>query len=344
MKNIGRLVALAMLLILIISSVFAVSPVKTNNELDTYADTLTLMPSDDGTYIVSNAYSRGGISVKPFDGREVYSSSDDTLYMRINPTAFIKAKRLEIDIDNYNVILSQKDAYEFSPILLEKISKIMDNVAAGRIELSEPLVVYYPEGNEIQSRGITSERKTYTGYNGQQYYQELLTCSGNSKEFDVKMPKEPLKQYWEDVFVAGVKAMVDGVFSSIDNKAWTLFTVFGQGVSTSISTSQASTHTAKLFENKYSKITYLMRDGQYVSSSVIDYAYEYFYENLINVDGKDFYSNGRTAHFSDKATGYDNADEYAYRAEGYQNYNNQITQYRYRNSSQNVDTFVDSLF
>lgn len=220
----------------------------------------------------------------------------------------------------------------------------MDNVAAGRIELSEPLVVYYPEGNEIQSRGITSERKTYTGYNGQQYYQELLTCSGNSKEFDVKMPKEPLKQYWEDVFVAGVKAMVDGVFSSIDNKAWTLFTVFGQGVSTSISTSQASTHTAKLFENKYSKITYLMRDGQYVSSSVIDYAYEYFYENLINVDGKDFYSNGRTAHFSDKATGYDNADEYAYRAEGYQNYNNQITQYRYRNSSQNVDTFVDSLF
>lgn len=344
MKRIRQLVALTMLLMLITSSVFAVSPVKTDNELDTYAETLTLMPSSDGTYVVSNAYSRGGISVKSFDGSEVYSSSDNTLYMRINPTAFIKAKRLEIDVDNYNVILSQKGAYEFSPILLEKISKIRDNVAAGRIELCEPLVVYYPEGNEIQSRGVTSERKTYTGYKGQQYYQELLTCKANSKEFDVRMPKEPWKQYCENVFVAGAKATVDGIISSAANKTWTLVSIFGQGVSNSISTNQASEHTAKLFENKYSKITYLMRDGQYISSSVIDYAYDYFYENFINVDGEDFYSNGRTAHFSDKATGYDNADEYAYRAEGYQNYNNQITQYRYRNSSENVDTFVDSLF
>lgn len=345
MKRISCFVAMIMLSVLFSNTAFAVStPYDNDTTLDVLADTLMLVPNDDGTYVISNGSRSGSISVTKFDGTDVYADAVNSLYMRVNATAFIRAKSFQVDLESYQTLLNRSTGIEFSPRLLEIVTKIMNDVASGKIELNRPLVIYYPEEHEIETRGITSSTKTYIGYKGKQYYQELLSCSGNSLEFNVRMPKTKWSQYCENVFVAGVQTMMDGVINTATYDYWTLISIFTNFPSDSLSTTQAGEHTAKLFENKYTKITYFMRDGEYISSSVIDYAYDYSYENFINIPGIDFYSNGRTQHFSEKATGYDNADEYAYHAEVSGNYNNQITKYRYRNSTLELNTFVDSLF
>lgn len=345
MKRISCFVAMIMLSVLFSNTAFAVStPYDNDSTLDVLADTLMLVPNDDGTYVISNGSRSGNISVTKFDGTDVYADAVNSLYMRVNTTTFVRAKSLQVGPDNYQMLLNRSSGIEFSPRLLEIVTKIMNDVASGKIELSRPLVIYYPEEHEIETRGITSSTKTYTGYKGRQYYQELLSCSGNSLEFNVRMPKVQWQQYCEYVFVAGIKTMMDGVINTATNNTWTIASIFTNFPSNSLSTTQAGKHTAKLIENKYTKITYLMRDGEYISSSVIDYAYDYFYENIINIDGVGSYYNGITPHSSEKAPGYDNADEYAYHAEVSGNYNNQITSYLYRNSTMKIDIFVDSLF
>lgn len=345
MKKIRCFIAVIMLIVLFSNNASAVSiPYENGTSLDTLADTLMLVPNDDGTYAISNGSRSGSISVTKYDGPDVYADAANSLYMRINTTTFTQAKSFQVGLDNYQTLLNRSVGIEFSPRLLDIVSKIMNDVASGKIELNRPLVIYHPEEHEIETRGITSSTKTYTGYNGRQYYQELLSCSGNSLEFNVNMPETKWSQYCKNVFVAGVKTMMDGIINTATNEYWTIASIFTDFPSESLSTTQANEHTAKLYENKYTKITYFMRDGEYISSSVIDYAYDYSYENFINIPGIDFSSMGRTESFNEKATGYDNADEYAYNAEVSGNYNNQITCYRYRNSTEGIDTFVDSLF
>lgn len=313
---------------------------------DTYEDTIVLMENTEGIYEIVNSNSRTGIRVTAREGGQIYESDVNNLFMRIDANRFMKAEELSIDTHNYSQFKVVADNKGLSNQLLSDIDRIMEKVHNGEIELAEPLAVYIPEPIYVKNdgRSITSSTKTYTGYAGRQYYQELLDCRGNSLEFNVTMPSSRWSQYCSQVFQSVVTTSASAGLDAVTGGTWTLLSVFLQSTSDSISTTQAIQHTAKLFENKYTKYTYLVQDGEYYVGSVIDYTYNYFFRNFINVDGADFYSNGDTGKLTAKAAGYDSADEYAYRNYVNSSYNNTITRYNYKNTSQGINTYVSSLF
>lgn len=332
--------------LLLVVLVFTAIPLTARATEETYAESIVLVENADGLYEITNSNSRTGIRATARDGGQIYDGDSDALFMRVDNNLFMRAEELFIDAQNYLQFETIANRKQLSSPLRTDVEEIMTRVLKGEIELEEPLAIYIPEPIESKntSRSITTTTKTYTGYAGKQYYQELLDCKGNSKEFDVIMPSSQWSQYCGQVFESAVITSASAGLDAISSGTWTLLSVFLHTTSDSISTSQAYTHTAKLFENKYIKYTYLVQNGEYYIGSVIDYAYKYFFRNFINVDGEDFYSDGDTANFYAKAAGYDSADEYAYRYYLNSSYNNSISRYNYRNSTKGINTYVDSLF
>lgn len=160
---------------------------------DGYLDTIVLIENSEGIYEVANVNVRSGILVTAMDGNEIYQSSNNEVFMRIDESRFMKAQVITIDATSYTSSNTRDAGYPLSDLLLEDINKIMVKVSGGEIELTEPLTVYIPEvintGNN--SKSVTSTTTTYTGYANRQYYQEVLHCKGNSLEFNVNMPNSP---------------------------------------------------------------------------------------------------------------------------------------------------------
>lgn len=335
-------------LLLVLALAVGICPAAFASEMpaDTYEETIVLVENEEGIYEVANPNVRGGLVVTAKEGGQIYEGNSDNLFMRIDDSRFMKAEELSVDADNYSEFKATAESKQLSSQLLSDIERIMAKVANGEIELEEPLAVYVPEPIEVQSnaRSITKTTKTYTGYKGLKYYQELLDCKGNSLEFNVKKPAATWVQYCGQVMKAGAIAVANGIMNTVTGGTWTVLSIFVQSTSDAIQTTQAFTHTAKLFENKYTKYTYLVQAGEYYNGSVIDYTYKYFYENYINVDGENFYSDGKTASFSAKAPNYDKADEYAYLYWTNPIYDSRITKYEYTNTDKSITTYVQSMF
>lgn len=336
-------------LLLVLALVVGICPAAFAGEemsADAYEETLVLLQNEDGIYEVVSPNVRSGLAVKAKEGGQIYEGNSDNLFMRIDDSRFMKAEVLSVDADNYSQFKVTAEKKQLSDQLLSDIERIMDKAAKGEIELVEPLAVYVPESVEVQrnARTITKTTKTYTGYAGRQYYQELLDCKANSLEFNVKNPASPLDQYMEHLFKAGAEAGVDGIMSATTGPGWTLAKIFLFTPNDSIPTTYAYKHTAKLFENKYTKYTYLVQTGEYYFGSKIDYTYKYFFRNFINQDGEDFSAVGDTGNCTAMAFGYDRADEYAYKYWANPIYENIIKRYKYTDKNTNVDTYVDSLF
>ncbi len=320
-------------------------PITSTSDI-VYEETLTLVENEDGIYEIGNPNAKTGIRVEAKEGGQVYEGTSKNLFMRIDATHFMKAEALLVDTNNYAQFQEIADEKELSDQLLHDIDNIMEKVHNNNLELEEPLVVYIPEPIESKSlaRSETKTTRTYTGYAGMKYYQELLDCKGNSLEFNVKMPNATWKEYCSQVLAASVVTLAGAALDAVTGKSWSMLSVFAQSTSSSISTTKALSHTAKLFENKYTKYTYVIVNEEQHIGSVIDYTYNYFFRNFINVDGEDFYSNGDTSKQTAKVKGYDQADEYAYKNYMYYSYNARISGYKYENTSKGVSTYVDSLF
>lgn len=335
-------------LLLVLALVVGICPAAFAMEtaIDTYAESIVLVENEEGIYEIASSNIRGGFRVTAKEGGQVYVQDTNNQFMRIDDSRFMKAQELFVDIENYRQFQNVAEAKGLSNQLQSDVDKIMTKVLNGEIELAEPLSVYIPEEIDTAngSRSISKTTKTYTGYAGRQYYQELLDCKGNSLEFNVKKPATAFEQYVEHFFRAGATAAIDGVMTKIVGPGWTLARVLLFAPSDSIPTTYAYKHTAKLFENKYTKYTYLVQVGEYYFGSKIDYTYKYFFRNFINEDGKAFYSNGDTENCVAKAPGYDQADEYAYKRWASQPYESIIANYTYTNEDANVTTSVDSLF
>lgn len=332
--------------ILVLCLLLSFAPTAYAASANAYEESLVLVQNADGIYEIGNMNSRAGVRVTAKDGGQIYEGAVNGLFMRIDATHFMEAEVLSVDAYNYSqfkVIANNKGV---SAQLQSDIDKIMAKVRNGEIELTEPLAVYVPKTINVEngSRGITTKKTTYSGYAGREYYQELLDCKGNSLEFNVKMPSSKWSQYCSQVFQSIVTTSASAGLDAVSYGTWTLLSVFLHSTSDSISTTKAIKHTAKLFENKYIKYTYVIQNGEYYLGSVIEYSYNYFFENFINVDGEAFYSDGKTPQLYAKGAGYDKADEYAYRNYTNASYNNSITRYDYKNNSAGIHTYVNSLF
>lgn len=301
-----------------------------------------------GIYEESTGEDNEVIQVMAVDGDQIYKSNNNNYYMRIDSESFMQAEAISIEPDNYTEFKAIASEKGLSDALLDDIDNIMAKVNSGQIELEKPLVVYTPTNISLKSNGMgiitDAGETTYTGYGNRQYYQELLNFSGNSSEFNVQKPNSSWSQYCNKFFSAAVNTSISLGLDYLLGGRWTLLSLFAQSTSDSIPTTTAFTHTAKLFENKYRKYTYVIQDNDKYLGSLTDYTYRFYFENFINVAGQSFFSNGRTANFSAKSVGYDNADEYAYYNYLNSVYNNRIEKYEYKNESLNISTYVDSQY
>lgn len=337
---------LAVLVTLSISIIPVFAAINTQG-VNSFDDALTLSRNKSGIYEITNSNARSGIRVYPDEGGEIYTDANNGTYMRIDATRFFKAEKLVLATTNSTEFSALADEYAFSPQLIADVTLFLNKVNSGDIHLLEPLAIYVPERNVQNSNArltITDySNRTYTGYNNRQYYEEIIKISAISNDFNVRNLEPGWASYLNKVFSASVVSSMDGLMNSITNGWWTLVSVLGQSVSNSIPTTNAAYHTAKLIENKYIKYTSLYQGTEMYLGSVTEYAYQFRYQNFLNYDGVGSTCSGYTNWYSAMATGYNNADEYAYRY--YLNtYHNPITQYLYKSNDGEICVYVDSLY
>lgn len=346
MKMIQRMLSLLLAFLITFSTTFPIKAGAIERSSTDYDSALILCEGEDGLYREVNVVAKGGIVVYPDDGNEIYRDGTLAPYMRVSNNCFLKAEELVIDVDQPNSFLKIAESYKLGDQLISDVNLILSKTISGEIELSEPLTIYVPaqDHEEMSYSMVPQTPRTYVGYKDRTYYEEILQCKGNSLEFTVKNLPSTTKDYWTKVFFAGVETLVNGYMDSKSGGVWSIASIFGQSTTDSIQTTLAGKHTAKLFENKYIKYTYVVQDNEKFLGSVIDYSYDVFFENFINVDGKDFLSNGRTPHFLLMAPGYDKADQYAYQNYWNNSYRNSIVTYWYESQDGTVRVKVDSLF
>ncbi len=322
-----------------------------NNE----CEILHLYPLQDGSFsILTSQYSlptqRSSASVtvqSKNSGNQVYFdiTDEESIFMRISETRLIPAQEIQItdmDIASINELASR---HLFSNLLIDDLRKIAERSSAGEIEV-QSLAVYIPGGESVsRQEGIVS-RRTYTGYMGKKYYEEVLEFNGNSLPFNVVQPNSAFQNYIENVLSAAAETLIDTALNAATGDKWTLLTVFAQSDISQISTTEAVEHTSALIENKYRKYTYIYEyDGaDMMFGSMIDNTYEYRFKNYLNVPGEDIIEGDDTPNQSCKAEGYTNADQYAYQWYLTSGYQNTISRYSYKNEDENVHTYVESLF
>ena len=193
---------------------------------------------------------------------------------------------------------------------------------------------------------ISVSRRTYTGYAGKTYYEELVILKANSTSFNVRMPsKYTVKDYLWDVFQAGIVNSAGMFVDSMSGNMWTIMsTVFPKGFDEdSLPTNAAMTHTAVLIENKSRKYTWVYEADDIFIGSILDNASDYRFVNYVNIPGVSVNESGQTDWQHNKVTGYDKADEIAYRNYKYEGYTDIIRTYAYKNTEANITTTVRSL-
>lgn len=186
---------------------------------------------------------------------EVYKSSDGRYFMRIDEERFISANVIKIDPYYSGNLENFASENRISNAVLADIKTLLRGLSNGSIRSIEELNVYVP----ISPSSLGAEQsstKTYTGYAGRQYYEELLTYNSTSESFSVKKPNYGFGTYASNVLKAAAVTAGTAVMDYITGGAWTIASIFAQSPGySSIPTTAASTHSAVLHENKYRKYT-----------------------------------------------------------------------------------------
>lgn len=358
MKRILALLMSICIIVCLCSTAFAQnSPLASiKNELESNAfELLYLYPLSDGSYstipqpsLQTMQDSSPAIVVHAKDnGGQIYLSevNPSQLFMKISETRLIQAQEIKIsDINELDVDMLAA-AHSLSSYLTNDLKRIAEKSSAGEIAV-QSLAVYTPySALAPQSQSIQSSR-TYTGYNGNKYYEEILDFKGNSTTFNVVQPPSALADYATNTLTALGKALLDYGLNKALGKTWTLVSIFSQNAISSIPTTKAVKHTAALIENKQRKYTYIYEypGADMQLGSIIDCAYDYRFQNYLNYDGDKIVTGAVTPQQEYTAEGYDSADKYAYLWYLNSGYQNLITGYLYINSTENINTTVDSLF
>ena len=222
-------------------------------------DTLFVVKNEDGTYHVSSPISRTvseGAILHADEGHQIYYSDSKDAYMKVDENRLIEAEELTIDTQNRGALRKLAADYGISDELVADVNRLMDNAANGDFELDE-LRILVPASSGNTEEITQYDTRTFTGYNNQTYYQEILLYKGISGEKDAKNLPAGWKQYLIKFFKDGAAEAVNGIMSNTKfGKAWTLLSVFGQSVDTAIYTECTARHTVKLCENKLIKYTY----------------------------------------------------------------------------------------
>lgn len=265
--------------------------------------------------------------------------------MRISETRLIPAQEIQIADMDIALINEFASRYSFSSLLIDDLKRIAERSNAGEIEV-QSLAVYIPSVESASAQGDLVSSRTYTGYKGRKYYEEVLEFNGNSLSFNVAQPDSAIQNYLKNFFRALGETIVSTALNAATGNKWTLVELFAQDAISGIPTTQAVDHTSVLIENKYRKYTYIYEyDGaEMMFGSKIDSTYAYRFKNYLNVHGSDIIEGEDSPTQSYVAEGYTNADQYAYYWYLNSGYQNTISNYLYINEDDDVETYVASLF
>lgn len=292
----------------------------------------------------SNAYSvRTILAYAKNDSGQIFIDKNDPskIYMRATETQLIPARELKVDNICDADIDAFSDIYSLSDRLRQDLHSIALRSRAGEIEISE-LSIYTPV-ERMTARGNSTS--TYTGYNGRQYYEEILDLQGNSNTFSVKKPNSGFGTYVANVIKAGAETLMNNALDVITGNTWSIASVFLQSPGYgSIPTSAATEHTAALLENKYRKYTYIYEGLDLFIGSVLDYTYNYRFKDYLNIPGYAILEGAYTPNQTRRSAYFYRADELAYQWFLNGGYVDMITGYTYTNESADLTTMVDSLF
>ena len=321
--------------------------------LDDVDKAIVLYPRLDGSY--STEYvteqenmQRGGLGerlvVRARDsGNQVFfdEKTPSDIYMRVNSTTVIPAD--EINVTNITNIDIQAvvTTYKLSERLAQDLYRIEESYTLGELEIDN-LCIYIPS-NALATRSVST--RTYTGYNGRQYYEELLILSGNSTTFNVVKPNYGAKTYSTNVMAAFATTLLNNALDTVSGNTWSLASVLAQSPGySSIPTNAAVTHTAALIENKYRRYTYIYEGSEHYFGSLLDYTSSYRFKDYINIPGYDILEGEYTPIQRHQTAYYYEGDRLAYQWYGNGGYTDTVTGYVYKNSNANLETTVDSLF
>lgn len=275
-------------------------------------------------------------------------NSDASIYMQVSSDAVVPAEEIHFDPSDPVEVAQKVDEYELSDNVRDALMELSQQCVDGEAYI-DSLTVYIPAEHEIMSRGRTSHTytRTYTGYNGKKYYEELLVFSGNSTSFNVATPPGALSRYANNVLVAVAEATLSAALDRITGDAWSIVSLFVDlddlDSYYAIQTQTAYEHTAILVENKSRKWTYVCEGNDKFIGSVLDFATSYKFKNYLSIPGADVRHIGDTPLQERQPEGWTRADELAYRNFNSGAYTNYIPRYSYKNDTYNLSASVASL-
>lgn len=339
--------------VLLLATILACPIYAFTNTEDINQATITLYPLDDGTYTteITQTFSNSNMSfsnspIKAYaknDAMQVYIDTQNPaeIYMRINDTRLIPAQEISLGEAQLNDVETVCIENSLSDLLEQDLRKIAQCVKNGEIENCN-VNIYLPKSRQL-TRG--NSKSTYTGYNGRQYYEELLDFSANSESFSVKQPTYGFGTYVNNVIKAAAQTTANNVLDLITGNAWSIASVLLQSAGyDSIPTTAAVKHSAVLIENKYRKYTYIYDGNEMLFGSLLDYTYIYRFQDLINYPGLYVVTGERTPPQSRRTADFYKADEVAYFWYLNSGYKDIVHSYTYTNQTENLTTNVDSMF
>lgn len=226
--------------------------------------------------------------------------------------AKIPLKKISINPLNKNEVESIINTYHLQPKTVESIREYLNKCEKGEIK-STSLNIYVPSSDLSQYTYNTPNpyTKTYVGYGGKTYYEEVISYDNTS---DSKTVCESTG--WSNYLHSTIQAFVSyGIGTFLDTQlsgAWSIASIFTKGIPSDVPANSTFRHEARLHEHKVKKFTYVVENGQYYFGSHVEMSVSYF-ENTVVIPGLCPTQTGEPANMDPAITpNFDNPDAKAY--------------------------------
>jgi hypothetical protein len=247
---------------------------------------------------------------------------------KISNDAKVPLRKISMNPLDKNEVESIIATYQLQPETVKDIYEYMEKVRKGSIQPGK-INIYIPSTTPSQEISTSSDyRKTYVGYAGKTYYEEVLSYDNTSASVTVKEAYGFL-DYLNKTIDAAAKYGFGTGMDWITKGMWSIGSIFTGGLPSGVPTNSKFRHESRLYEYKVKKFTYLVESGQYYFGSRVEMSISHF-DNLTVFPGLHPIEYGENTKLESIITpSYDIPDQRAYYSYMNGGWVEPIVQYKY---------------
>jgi|GEM_PF-4424065 len=247
--------------------------------------------SGDGSFKAVSSSDRDSKELSKYDQDVYVSKSDMKKFLKVNDNTFLEVNEVSINPYDKNAVEDIIKKYEIKDNAASDLRDYANKCADGTVKNAPNIIYYTPKTlisstavlplinsiHPLASSGTLVSTKTYSGYGGKTYYEELFNYQNGTGYQTVKESNNKLNDYIDKVITEKVTDIAGGVVKEVIGDTFTLIQLAGGYIDTSpIAPNSNWMHQANLHENKYKKYCYV-KEYNYSTGK---------YDYLIGADGE----------------------------------------------------------